>query len=143
MLEGADTECIVTILDEDKPGFIGFKERFVTVNRVDGYVFVELERVDGADGDISCLVTTINDVELLPGKKAAVADTDFVPMENQQVDFPHNSISTRIRIEMPDCVDSIDEEDADVVSFAVHIHDPSPEGVRLSRKNICFIDIMP
>ena len=44
---------------------------------------------------------------------------------------------------MPDCVDSIDEEDADVVSFAVHIHDPSPEGVRLSRKNICFIDIMP
>ena len=73
----------MTILDEDKPGFIGFKERFVTVNRVDGYVFVELERVDGADGDISCLVTTINDVELLPGKKAAVADTDFVPMENQ------------------------------------------------------------
>ena len=143
MLEGADTECVVTILDEDKPGFIGFKERFITVNRKDAYIFVELERLDGADGDIQCSCTTINDVELLPGKQAAVADKDFIPFENQVIEFPHNSISTRIRIEMPDCEDSIQEEDMDIVSFAVHIHDPAPEGVRISRKNICFIDIEP
>lgn len=144
-MEGADTECVVTILDEDKPGFVGFKERFVTVNRRDAVVYVELERQDGADGDISCYATTINDVELLPGKVAAVSGKDFVPVENMQVEFPHNSVSARIKIEMPDCTDKsdIEEEHLDTVSFAIHIHEPSPDGVKLSKKNICFIDIEP
>ena len=145
LLEGTDTECVVTILDEDKPGFVGFKERFVTVNRRDAYVFVELERLDGSDGDISCYATTIVDVELLPGKVAAISGKDFIPLENMQVEFPHNSVSARLKIEMPDCTDKSDiaEEDLDTVSLAVHIHDPAPDGVKLSRKNICFIDIEP
>ena len=62
-----------------------------------------------------------------------------------QVEFPHNSVSARLKIEMPDCTDKSDiaEEDLDTVSLAVHIHDPAPDGVKLSRKNICFIDIEP
>ena len=61
----------MTILDEDRPGNIGFKERFVTVRRKDQFAYIELERIDGSDGDISCLASTINDTELLPGKRQA------------------------------------------------------------------------
>lgn len=68
LLEGSDTQCVVTILDEDRPGNIGFKERFITVKRKDQLAIIELERIDGSDGDICCYATTVNDVELLPGK---------------------------------------------------------------------------
>jgi len=51
-LEGNDTECVVTILDEDRAGNIGFKERFVSVKRKEASVLIELERIDGSDGDI-------------------------------------------------------------------------------------------
>ena len=46
---------------------------------------------------------------------------------------------------MPDCeIDEVEgAEDADVVSFAIKIHTPQPEGVKLSRKIMCFIDIEP
>ena len=69
VLEGADTECVVTILDEDRPGNIGFKERFVTVRRKEEVAYIEVERIDGSDGAISCLASTECDVELLPGKR--------------------------------------------------------------------------
>ena len=71
MLAGTDTECVVTILDEDRPGNIGFKERFITVKKKDSYAYIEVERIDGSDGDIKCLCTTVNDRDVLPGKVAA------------------------------------------------------------------------
>lgn len=59
-LYGDDTECAVVILDEDKPGNIGFPERYITVKRIDKSVFVPIGRFNGSDGKISCLVSTIN-----------------------------------------------------------------------------------
>ena len=44
---------------------------------------------------------------------------------------------------MPDCEVQEGAEEADVVSFAIKIHSPKPEGVKLSRKETCFIDIEP
>ncbi len=35
-----------------------------------------------------------------------------------------------------------DEED-DTVLFAVKLSDPTPEGVKISKKNICLIEIVP
>jgi hypothetical protein len=58
---------VVTILDEDRPGNIGFKERVVEVRRKDQFAYIELERIDGSDGNISCLATTFNDTDKLPG----------------------------------------------------------------------------
>jgi len=34
-LIGADTKCTVTILDEDQPGIIGFRDRNIKVRRKD------------------------------------------------------------------------------------------------------------
>lgn len=148
VLPGADTECIITILDEDKPGNIGFKERFVTVKRKDEFAFIEVERIDGSDGDINCKAETINDVDILPGKRQAVEHKDFVPFKGEEIEFKKNEVSMRIKVEMPDCeeetpVDDDEGEGGDVVSFAIKLYDPFPEAVKLSRKDTCFIDIEP
>jgi len=79
-LEGDDTECTVTILDEDKPGNIGFVERQIEVNRKDKVAYVLIQRKDGTDGNATCILNTMNDVDSVPGKKAAKANVDFEPI---------------------------------------------------------------
>ena len=67
-------------------------------------------------------------------------------MSNYEVNFANNVVSYRIKIEMPDCTELLaeeGEEEPQTVSFAVEIERAEPEGVRLSKKNICFIDIEP
>ncbi len=46
---------------------------------------------------------------------------------------------------MPDCMggEVTDEGGDDVVTFALEILEPTPQGVKLSKKNICFVDIEP
>ena len=36
----------------------------------------------------------------------------------------------------------VNEDEIDTISFGIRLHDPT-DGVRLSRKDICFIDIEP
>ena len=42
--EGSDTQCKVTILDEDNPGVIGFEKRTIKVRKMDKYAFVRVVR---------------------------------------------------------------------------------------------------
>jgi len=141
-LTGDDTVCTVTILDEDRPGIIGFKERFMTVRRKDEVAYVHLERTDGADGDISCVINTVNKHEALGDKEAAVEGADFEVIKERKIDFKHNVTENRIEVILPDCETREGEEDK-IVSFAICISEPKPDGVRLSKKNLCFIDIVP
>lgn len=80
-LDGDDTQCTVTIIDEDKPGSLGFSEAVIDVRRVDQVVYVKVERTNGSDGEISCLVTTKANVEEGQGKQAAIEHKDFIPIE--------------------------------------------------------------
>jgi hypothetical protein len=84
-MEGDDTLCVVTILDEDQPGNIGFDSKTMKVRRKDNIVYVKLIRTDGADGEISCLAKTC----LVQGiTNAAQEFKDFLPIENI-VTFKH------------------------------------------------------
>jgi solute carrier family 8 (sodium/calcium exchanger) len=79
-LMGDDTECRVTILDEDFPGKLVFKETEVTGSRKNNKVEVIVNRVEGTDGKISCKIRTEAFIE---GKgnelnyQNAVAGTDY------------------------------------------------------------------
>jgi len=57
-LHGDDTRCKVTILDEDFPGTIQFGETDIKVSKGAQEVEIEVERVDGSDGTISCMIST-------------------------------------------------------------------------------------
>lgn len=139
--EGDDTQCTVVILDEDRPGSIGFKERFIQVRRKDEVQYVVLERVDGSDGNISCLckTTVANNVG---GQKQAVEGSDFVAI-SERIEFKHTETIARVKVQMPDCKIKTDADgDEDVVTFALELTEPT-EGVKISKKNMCFIDIQP
>ncbi len=58
-MEGDDTRCTVTILDEDQPGLIGFENKTIKVRKKDKFAYVKAVRTEGADGEISCWVKTM------------------------------------------------------------------------------------
>lgn len=70
------------IIDEDKPGAIGFPETMVDVHRKDMVAFVKVQRVGGSDGEISCLIRTLADKDAVPGKEAAIENKDFTPIKD-------------------------------------------------------------
>jgi hypothetical protein len=57
-LPGDDTSCRVTILDEDFPGTIGFASTEINIHKSAKEVEIEIERNDGSDGTISCMIST-------------------------------------------------------------------------------------
>ena len=57
-LIGDDTQCRVTILDEDFPGTLGFETTDIRVNRNQKSVDVVIKRSEGSDGKITCIVKT-------------------------------------------------------------------------------------
>lgn len=57
-LFGDDTKTRITILDEDFPGTIGFQSTEINVSKNAKEVEIEIERNDGSDGTISCMLST-------------------------------------------------------------------------------------
>ena len=95
-MEGDDTLCVVTILDEDQPGNIGFSEKLMKVRRKDQIVYVKVHRTDGADGEISCWAKTVK-VEGI--QNAAQEFADFCPLE-EKVTFKHGETEQIIKVEL-------------------------------------------
>ena len=81
-LDGEDTTCQVMIIDEDKPGNIGFPETQIDVRRKDQIAFIKIHRINGSDGQISCLVKTLAEKDSVPGKEAAIENKDFTPIKD-------------------------------------------------------------
>ena len=113
----------------------------MTVSKKDSVVYLKIERTGGADGEISCKVNTINDVNQVSGKRAARPGIDFIPIVDRQIVFKPNVVEYRLELEMPDCEEQDDEDDT--FSLLVQLSDPTPSSVALSRKDSCFIDIEP
>ena len=88
-LDGDNTCCSVLIIDEDRPGCIGFKERFLTVRRKDQAVHVLIQRQDGSDGNIRCILNTMNKGETMGQSKPARELIDFEPIHNRELVFEH------------------------------------------------------
>ena len=145
-LDGDDTKCEVMIIDEDKPGNLGFPKTNKKVRRKDKDVYIKIHRQNGSDGEISCLVRTVVD-ENVPGVKA-IENKDFVPIKDQKLTFKMGEVEHTLKIEMPDC-ESVKDDDGeeveadhiDTVSFAIMLHSPSPEGIKLSKRQVCYINI--
>jgi len=57
-MEGIDSVCKVTIIDEDQPGIIGFEKKVKMVDPKDGFVVMKLIRLAGADGEVSVTFET-------------------------------------------------------------------------------------
>jgi hypothetical protein len=55
---GDDTVTLITILDEDFPGTLGFQKTEITVSKMQEKVDIKIIRSEGSDGKISCMIRT-------------------------------------------------------------------------------------
>jgi len=97
-LEGDDTQCKVTILDEDFPGCLGFEETEMTVKKGQNSVCITIKRFDGSDGRINCMIRTEQLVEN-QSRNNAVEFEDYLPKEERIV-FQHHELFKQINIEL-------------------------------------------
>ncbi len=73
-LKGEDTKTTITIIDDDKPGTLGFQSRSVKALASEKKVEVTIERKDGCDGLISCDFATCD----IGTERSAKAGEDYV-----------------------------------------------------------------
>ena len=96
VMQGDDTRCCITILDEDQPGVIGFQEKTIQVRKKDKFVYIKVARTEGADGEITCWCKTM----VLPDiANQATEFTDFLPIEEKLV-FAHQETEKIVKIEL-------------------------------------------
>ena len=80
-LDGDDTQCTITILDEDFPGTIGFEVSEVSVQKGESKIEIVVTRSDGSDGVITCQFKTDSIVgEGMKMSNAAVEFEDYCPV---------------------------------------------------------------
>lgn len=158
-LPGDNTICTVTILDEDFPGTLSFKVTEVVVSKNAKKAEIVINRTNGCDGEISCMVKTLDLNENNNFGQNAVQFDDYLPMY-EKINFEHGETEKIVKIQlMTDNEDKINEtqdkgkEDGDDIEeasekdeaadlmFKVLLLNPSPEGVRISKKNICIVRI--
>lgn len=115
-LEGEDTKCTVTIIDDDKPGVLSFENRTVKVVASDEKAIIKVTRANGCDGTITCKFKTI---ELDDTPHTAEKNVDYEHTEGL-ITFKHTEIEQEIVINiLPRESDEPREE-----IFGVKIYDP-------------------
>lgn len=86
-LEGDDTRCKVTILDEDFPGVIGFEATDIRVSKNSEVAKIKVTRTEGSDGTISCMIKTEPLSEVQSTNNAEEYE-DYIP-QHSKVTFMH------------------------------------------------------
>jgi solute carrier family 8 (sodium/calcium exchanger) len=90
---GAKAICMVTIVDDDEPGEIGFKDPVHVVKESVGSIDVIVERKNGADGNVSVHYKT-TDIN-------AIAGRDYESIRGV-LEFRHSEVKKSIQIEIYD-----------------------------------------
>ena len=101
-------------------------------------------RIEGADGKISCNVSTeqVNksgDFAALEGVVPAIAGQHYQHM-SKQVYFKNGEMEAKVNVNLifNNATENPDDDDQ---IFRVTISDPTPSHVKLSRKNVCFVTL--
>jgi hypothetical protein len=155
-LYGDDTRCKVTILDEDFPGTLGFELTDVRVSKNADKVEITIMRLEGADGIISCMFKT-EPLSETPNPNNAEEYEDYLP-SHSKITFLHGEnektisiglvkknekeIDTKGLIEKGDDQNGESSEEKCDVMFKVRLEKPEPEGVKISKKNVCIVTIV-
>lgn len=117
-LANSPEEALVTIIDDDKPGKMGFRtdNTSVTCSETQKFVEVTVSRIDGSAGEVSCKVS----IEAL----TAVEGVDYEPLaEDFKVSFSVSQVNQVVQIPI------IDQKKYEKnAKFKVVLSDP--EGVR-------------
>ena len=155
---GDDTECRITILDEDFPGKLGFELTEIVAARNQDKVDIVVKRVEGTDGQISCMIRT---EPLIPDKtnpQNAVEFEDYLP-KHEKIEFAAGESEKIVPIylvnESVPQIDGKDDKTGDDPAhneeeaseeeygprFKVVLEKPEPDAVKISKKNCCTVEL--
>ena len=89
-LDRNDTKALVTIIDDDKPGFLSFAEKRSNIKHVvtDELCKIVVDRTNGSDGTITCQYETM-DLPSMPEDRRAIEGVHYERAEGELV-FEHN-----------------------------------------------------
>ena len=143
-------------MDEDFPGTIGFELTDVRVSKNADKVEITIMRLEGADGTISCMFKT-EPLSETPNPNNAEEYEDYLP-SHSKITFLHGEnektisiglvkknekdIDTKGLIEKGDDEAAESSEEKCDVMFKVRLEKPEPEGVKISKKNVCIVTIV-
>lgn len=95
-LQGHDTESRITIIDDDKPGELGFLARYYKVRAKDIYCKLKVIRAHGCDGTITCTLLTKSPEGI---DTVAVEGEDYLPV-SKLLTFESGEVEKDIEIEI-------------------------------------------
>lgn len=134
-LSGKDSRCKITILDDDKPGQICFKEdKSIKAIATENVAEVVILRKNGSDGEVTVNFTT---VALDKSESTATPGLDFTE-KNGTLKFAHGETQKIIEIEI---LARPDQEQRDE-SFGIQLSDITPAGAKLSKKSFQLVNII-
>lgn len=135
-LDGKDTQTRVTIIDDDQPGIISWSQRHVRMHYKDEKVVCKLVRQHGCDGTVSVKVTSEESKDSVHEK--AVKFEQFKPIVSEDVVFLHGETEKEVTVNL--IVDDMNDETD--VHLNLRVAEPTPEGLKISKKDVCFINIV-
>lgn len=116
----------IAVADDETAGRLRFTKRDKKAKEDDGFVEIDVERVDGRTGPASVVVSTV--------QFSARKDADYLPLQQTVSWLDGEDGKKRVRIAL---VDDAAEEDDEV--FAVILHDAS--GARIVLPSLLVIEI--
>lgn len=138
-MKGEDTETRVTIIDDDKPGYLLFEKRLVPALTTEKQVMVTVTRKDGADGDIT-VEYNLEEATEAPENQRARSGIEFASGSGT-LTFEHMVTEKQIKI---DLFPSTNQEPREGSYFYVRLSKAKPPGVKLNTKDNgrCRVEIV-
>ena len=143
---GRNNSCVVTIIDDESEGNIGFLDTVVTGNPVDNSLKVTLQRQDGTAGVASVCVTTTQRSKLIErGMNLAKQTVDYSSLREYPVVFGDCQQEATFYVPLPD--NSFKDQNGyhmksgEPVYFALELSDP--RRCKLSKRSQCLVKIAP
>jgi hypothetical protein len=140
-LKGKDCSTRITIIDDDKPGYVGFdnsaKAGILKVTADDEKAEIKLVRKNGSDGKVTIKWRTENLSAEAEGDEYARPGVDYEEVKEGEVVFDDKETEAVIEITIlqRECTERNE-------SFGVKLISIQPEAAKLSKKDFIMVNIV-
>lgn len=140
LLPGKDTSTRITIIDDDKPGYIAFdnsaKTGILKVTAQDNEekgAEIKLIRKNGSDGVVKVFWET---QDIGEGEEFAKPNLDYEPVKNGKTEFEDKETTASVYVKI------LDKEGDRNESFGIKLLSVEPEAAKLSKKDFIMVNIV-
>jgi len=141
-LKGKDCSTRITIIDDDKPGYVGFdnsaKAGILKVTAEDEEAEIKLIRKNGSDGKVTIKWRTENLSADAKGDEYARPGIDFEEVKEGEIVFEDKETEASIKVTILAREDVTERNE----SFGVKLISIEPEAAKLSKKDFIMVNIV-